>query len=166
MAEASESLNQKNNPPVPFLVRCLATGFFSGYSPVASGTAGSLVGLAMFLIPAMQATTVLAAAIVVMFFIGTYVSARMEQAFGDDPSIVVIDEVVGMWISLLLLPVSIWICVLAFVLFRVFDIFKPPPARRIEKLRNGWGIMLDDVIAGLYANLAVRLMIVAFPNLL
>ena len=163
MAESSEQPALNNRPAVPFLTRCIATGFFAGYSPIASGTAGSLAALVIFMIPAMQTTAVLSTAIIVVFFIGIYTSAKMEHVCGDDPSIVVIDEIVGMWVSLVFLPVSIWLMLLSFVLFRLFDIFKPAPARQLEKLRNGWGIMLDDVVAGVYANLSVRLLLFVFP---
>lgn len=144
-------------------VRLIATGFFSGYSPVAPGTAGSLVGLALYLIPGFEAPALLSSAVVVTFLIGVFTAARMEQSLGEDPPIVVVDEIVGMWISLLFLPKTVRIALLSFVLFRAFDIVKPPPARRLESYRNGWGIMLDDVAAGVYANVAVRLVMLALP---
>ena len=75
-----------------------------------------------------------------------------------------IDEIVGMWISLLFLPKTFFVILLAFIFFRLFDILKPPPARQLEPLPNGWGIMLDDVMAGIYANLAVRLVLLVFPT--
>ena len=79
----------------------------------------------------------------------------IRKRYGDDPSIVVIDEIVGMWITLLFLPKSFMISLIAFILFRAHDIVKIPPARQLESLRNGFGIMLDDVVAGAYANLSV-----------
>jgi phosphatidylglycerophosphatase A len=104
-------------------------------------------------------------AAVAMFFIGVFASARMEEELGEDPPVVVVDEVVGMWISLLFLPKGIWIAGLSFLLFRLFDIVKPPPARRLEALQHGWGIMLDDVAAALYANVAARLALYLLPAL-
>jgi phosphatidylglycerophosphatase A len=89
----------------------------------------------------------------------------MERTLGEDPSVVVIDEVVGMWISLILLPKTIAATVMAFLLFRLFDILKPPPARQSERFRNGWGIMTDDVVAGVYANLVGHGFIFVFPSL-
>jgi len=77
----------------------------------------------------------------------------------------VIDEIVGMWISLLLLPKTVWMVLLSFLFFRAFDIFKPPPARRLERYRHGWGIMLDDVAAAVYANAAARLVLLLFPRI-
>ena len=149
--------------PVPFFVRLIATGLFSGYSPVVPGTAGTLVGLALYAIPGMESTASLCLATAGLFAIGTWASAKMERVFGEDPSIVVVDEVVGMWISLILLPKTLRIALLAFFFFRFYDIIKPPPARQAERLRNGWGIMVDDVVAGVYANLTVRVLVLLFP---
>ncbi len=143
-------------PRAGFVTRFIATGLFSGYAPVAPGTAGSLVGLAIYLIPGFDSPLVLASAAAALFFIGVLTAGRMEKELGEDPPVVVVDEVVGMWISLFLLPRLVWICVLSFLFFRIFDIFKPPPARALEKYGGGWGIMLDDVAAGVYANLAVQ----------
>ena len=150
---------------VPFIVRFLATGFFSGYSPVASGTAGSLVALALYAIPWVRASGTLPIATAAAVVVGVYVSGIMERRYGEDPSIVVIDEIAGMWISLLFITPSIAAAMLAFLLFRLFDIFKPPPARQLERLHGGWGIMLDDVAAGVYANVAVRIILIAFSFL-
>ena len=86
----------------------------------------------------------------------------MEKRLGEDPQIVVIDEIVGMWISLIILPKTIWIVLLAFFFFRVYDTIKPPPARSLEHLKHGLGIMLDDVAAGVYANISVRVILVLF----
>jgi hypothetical protein len=97
----------------------------------------------------------------------TRTAARSKEAFqpgsvhGPDPSIVVIDEIVGMWVSLLFLPASLPLSVAAFVAFRILDVVKPEPARWLERLPDGWGIMLDDVAAGIYANIACRLLLLA-----
>jgi len=81
----------------------------------------------------------------------------VEKDLGHDPSIVVIDEVLGMGISLLFLPRNFWLFFIAFLLFRVFDILKPPPINLSQKLPAGWGIMIDDVIAGFYALIGVHI---------
>ena len=151
---------------VPFVSRFVATGFFSGYSPVVPGTAGSLVGLAIYALPGIEHNIILSSAIIGMFFWGVYVSHQMEKKFGEDPQIVVIDEIVGMWISLLLLPKNFLLALLAFVFFRIYDIIKPPPARNMEHLRNGWGIMLDDVVAGIYANITMRIFLLIYPAII
>lgn len=163
----ADSSAEKAEAPVPsFLTRFLATAGFSGYSPVASGTAGSLVGLLIYLIPGCERVMVLVTLIVVFFIIGVITSSRMEKFYGKDPSIVVIDEVVGMWISLLLFPKSVLLMCLAFVLFRVYDIIKPPPARQIDTLEGGVWIMVDDVVAAVYANVSVRIIGLIFPVIL
>ncbi len=141
------------------LSRFLATGFYSGYAPIAPGTAGSAVAWLIFiLIPGLRDLPLLLL-IVLVFFIGVKVATDVEKTDGHDASVIVIDEMVGMWVSLLILPVSMswtwWIA--AFFLFRFFDIIKPFPAGKSQKLPAGWGIMMDDLFAGLYANLAVRL---------
>jgi phosphatidylglycerophosphatase A len=161
-----------------FFTTLIATGLYSGYIPWASGTFGSLVGVLLYLIPGAEQTGTLSLLIIVGFFGGVVTSAQVALAEGHrltktatlakatfqpgahevpDPSIVVIDEIVGMWISLFLLPVSIPAIVIAFFAFRGFDIIKPPPARQLEKIPDGWGIMLDDVVAGIYANIATRI---------
>jgi len=152
-------------PAVKFLSKFVATGFFSGYSPITPGTAGSLVGLALYGLPLFLYPVQYSIIIVVVFFAGVWTSAQLERQLGDDPQIVVVDEIVGIWISLFLVPRTAWPIVIGFILFRVFDTFKPFPARRMEGLKYGWGVMLDDVVAGIYANLATHLLIFLIPSL-
>jgi phosphatidylglycerophosphatase A len=168
------------NNTIPFFTNLIATGLFSGYSPVASGTAGSIVGVVLYFIPGMSSSVVLGAAIIAAFFAGVATSARVASIVGDrvnadarltkelfqkgphvaaDPSIVVIDEIVGMWIALLFLPKTWPAILIAFFFFRLFDIIKPYPAARLERIPNGWGIMLDDVAAGIYANIAAQILL-------
>ncbi len=155
------------NPPdtISWITRFVATGAFSGYSPIASGTAGSAVGAIVYLIPGTESLIKLALLIVIFFIIGVFTSTKMELVHGKDPSIVVIDEVVGMWISLILLPKTIWVIILSFLLFRIYDIFKPPPARNFDSMHGGFGIMMDDVVAALYANISVWLIGLIFPSI-
>jgi len=163
-----------SNAPPPFWALFIATGGFTGYSPWASGTVGTLAGLLIVLIPGATEPLTLGILIVAGFLLGAVASRAVADHVGHrltrsaemakerfqpgghtvpDPSIVVIDEIVGIWISLLFLPLSIPAYVCAFLLFRAFDILKPPPAGRLENIAGGWGIMLDDVVAGIYANL-------------
>ena len=151
-----EPEHKSNFDKIPYAYRLIATGLGSGYSPLAPGTAGSLVGIALYIPFTFLPHTVLLLATVLVFIIGTIAAAKVENVLGDDPSVVVVDEVVGMWVSLLFIPFSIRAVLFAFLLFRIFDIFKPPPARESEALKNGLGIMTDDVIAGVYANVATR----------
>jgi phosphatidylglycerophosphatase A len=142
----------------------LATGFGSGYSPLAPGTAGSLVGLALLwpltgLAPGWQ-VAVAAATFLVGTLAADYVAAR---AGIEDPGIVVVDEIVGQWVSLLFLPLNPVTLALGFFLFRALDVVKPWPARQLEALHGGWGIMADDLMAGIYANLLLRVALLALP---
>jgi phosphatidylglycerophosphatase A len=139
------------------LATFLATGFGSGYSPFAPGTAGSLVGLVL-LIPLRRAGLGVELGCLFAFTaLGIPAGGLVARRLGiEDPSIVVVDEVVGMWVSLLFLPLNPVTGLAGFVLFRIMDVIKPYPARQLESLPGGWGIMADDVMAGVYANLCLR----------
>jgi len=132
----------------------LATGFGSGYAPLAPGTAGSLLALLIYLFLPLTPWWWLLIIIVTSFAgikTGTYVENRTKK----DPGIVVIDEMAGQWLSLLFLPRTIPVFIAAFFIFRVLDIIKPFPANSAQELNGGLGIMLDDVIAGIYTNLSI-----------
>jgi phosphatidylglycerophosphatase A len=134
----------------------IATGGFSGYAGIVPGTVGSLVGLVLYLPLTGSPIAVRCVATVALCFLGIVASDRVERIWKiKDPSPVVIDEIAGMWIALLFVPHEVIYFAGAFVLFRVFDIIKPFPARQAELLKGGWGIMLDDVVAGIYAGAAV-----------
>lgn len=130
-----------------------------GYVPLASGTLGSALGLGLVAalgrlpIDRLWLSVYLAAAAAALFVMGIWASGQAERFFNRvDPSSVVIDEVVGQMITFLARPDGPWRQLLVgFVLFRLTDIVKPFPARRAEKVPGGWGIMLDDVIAGAYS---------------
>ncbi len=147
----------------PFFVRLIATGFFSGYSSFAPGTAGSGVALAIYcLLPPLN-SWVWGLLLVGLFFLGVYTSRACEKAWGKDPKYVVIDEFVGFFITVSLLPQSVLTGIVGFVVFRILDIIKPPPARQVEALPDGWGIVADDVIAGIYGHLILRLWLAFAP---
>lgn len=123
-----------------------------GFLPKASGTFGSLIALLLWIPLSSQTLMVRGFALIFVIVLGTYVAQRCIRFWGEDPSQVIIDEVAGMWLTLFYIhgkPIGIWI--IAFVLFRSFDILKPSPIRQLEKLHGGIGIMIDDLIAGLYA---------------
>ena len=149
----------KNIPPIPFFIKLFGTGFYSGFFPFASGTFASLVALIVFLFPSFHVWYNLLVLILIFYWIGVYTAEKIERLVGQDPSIVVIDEFVGMWLSLIFLPISVITIVLAFILFRVFDILKPFPANYFNNKSGGNAIMLDDVIAGIYANLVLQLFV-------
>ncbi|HVR70433.1 MAG TPA: phosphatidylglycerophosphatase A [Vicinamibacteria bacterium] len=136
----------------------VATGLGAGYSPVAPGTAGSLVGLALFWPLSGLAVSVQLAALAALFLVAVVSSRTLAAAVGrKDPAVVVVDEVAGMWTTLLFLPFTPVVAALAFLAFRAMDVVKPWPARQLEALPGGWGIVCDDMMAGVYANLLVHL---------
>ena len=129
----------------------------AGYSPIAPGTVGSLVTLvAVWFLPSTWTWISLACSLAVVTVIGTWAAHRVERALGrKDPSVIVIDEVAGMLLSVLLLPRTIPALGTGFVLFRLFDIWKPFPAHESQALSGGLGVMLDDLVAGAYALILV-----------
>ena len=137
------------------LTVAIATVGGVGWAPVAPGTVASVVTvLVLWLVPFSQAGLVLF--FVGVTAIGTWAADRAERALGvKDPGAIVIDEVAGMTLSVLALPRTPLVLLLAFVLFRVFDIVKPPPARQAQALPGGFGVMVDDLVAGLYALVVV-----------
>jgi len=150
-------------PPTSRLAALVATGLGSGYSPIAPGTAGSLVGLALFWPLRDLGLPVQLATLALLFVVGVKSSTSLAVGVGrKDPGLVVVDEVAGMWTTLLLLPFTPAVAALAFVAFRVMDVVKPYPARQLEALPGGWGIMCDDLMAGVYANLLVRVLLRAW----
>jgi phosphatidylglycerophosphatase A len=134
----------------------LATVFGVGYVPLAAGTFGSAVGLLLWrVLPTSPSAS--AIAIVTLFVVGSWSGGVAEGHFGrKDPGAVVIDEVMGMLVTLFLNPVGWRGALFAFVTFRVFDIIKPYPSNRLERLPGGLGIMADDFMAAVYANMALR----------
>ncbi len=141
-----------------FITYSIGTVLGSGYTPVAPGTAASFVAalLYYFFIPSQPSLKVL---VLMFFFIGVAVSFYMEKYEGKDAPLIVIDELVGQWIAYLFLPKTLPLLLAGFILFRIFDIFKPYPINVLQKLKGGWGVMFDDVLAGIYANLLLRIII-------
>jgi phosphatidylglycerophosphatase A len=143
----------------------LATVGYCGYFPIAPGTVGSAAGLVVYLLVWWTRSPLLEAGLIALTFAaGTWAATHAERFFGGiDPGPVVIDEVLGMLITLAFIPVG-WSGALAgFVIFRVFDVIKPFPADRLEKFHGGFGIMADDAMAGVYANLVLRVLIWLLP---
>jgi phosphatidylglycerophosphatase A len=140
---------------MPFAL-ALATVLGVGYAPFAPGTFGSAAGLVLWaLLP--YSIGVQAIAIVAVFVAGSWSGTLAERHFGRmDPGQVVIDEVLGMLITLFLNPVGWSGAIGGFFLFRLADIVKPYPANRLERLHGGLGVMADDAMAAVYANLALR----------
>ncbi len=142
----------------------LATGFGSGLSPKAPGTAGSLAAVPFCYLLGLASLPLKTAIIVVAFAIGVYASQKATDAIGiDDHGGIVWDEFVGMFITVACLPNTLAWLIAGFVVFRIFDIWKPWPIGPIDaKLKGGLGIMLDDVIAGVFALVVLKLIEVTF----
>jgi phosphatidylglycerophosphatase A len=142
----------------------LFTGFFSGYVPFAPGTAGSLVGMILYMLeysllgPIHWAVNL--AAVAALFYPSALICGAGEEFFDvKDPGPVVWDEIIGYFVTMLFLPYDWKIAAAGFVLFRIMDIFKPFPAYQLQSLPGGLGILIDDVVAGIYACAALHLIL-------
>jgi len=149
---------------MPFMHKLIATCFGIGYIPKGGGTVASVVCCAVWYMTQINAThpdnfsfffPVLIT--VVLTVVGIWSATVVEQQWGKDNYRVVIDEIVGMCISLLFVPITVKSLLVGLFLFRLFDIAKPLGIRKLEKLNGGWGVMLDDVLAGLYANVLLQI---------
>lgn len=138
------------------IVKFLATGFYSGLSPKAPGTVGSVTALGIYIVLGMFFKNDISVIITIIFAAGvipaTIVCNMAEKIYGEkDPQKVVIDEFFGQWLTFIFLPFSIKAAFIGFILFRIFDILKPFPINVLQKIRGGIGIMIDDLLAGLFA---------------
>ncbi|MGQ9844404.1 MAG: phosphatidylglycerophosphatase A family protein [Spirochaetota bacterium] len=136
----------------------LFTGLYTGYFPKGSGTVGALLALLLYILLHQVCGTYGTIANVVLVVLITYPAIKLgddaEIYFAQkDPQEVVLDEMLGYWVAMLFHPFSFSGAVLGFFFFRLFDILKPFPIRRLEHFRGGLGIMIDDIIAGVYANI-------------
>jgi len=136
----------------------LASGFGAGYAPIAPGTAGTLVAIPIFLALSSIPFPLYELTILTFFFLASWISGEAERGSGrkDDPRIV-IDEIMGYLITMLWLPKTILFVISGLFVFRFFDIIKPPPIRILEKVKGGYGVVLDDVLAGVYANIVLQI---------
>ena len=154
----------KTNKLAYFIASC----GYAGYVPIAPGTVGSAVGVVLYLL--LQASGfpwAMVVAIAVAIIAGTWAADVVEHSLNtEDPSLVVVDELAGMLLSLWLIPLSWLGLVVGFLVFRLLDIVKPFPCRQAERLTGGLGIMTDDLIAGLYTNGILRLASLFLPALL
>lgn len=144
----------------------IATCGYLGYVPIAPGTFGSAAGLAVFFaVRSTGSTSAELASIVVLFAVGVWSGTLAEHHFGGiDPGPVVLDEVVGMLITLAFIPVNVTGAIVGFLVFRIFDVVKPWPSARFEHLPGGLGVMADDGMAAIYGNLVMRGLIVVAPG--
>ncbi len=140
------------------IIKFLASGFYTGYSPFAPGTAGSLMGVLVYLLLQHLSYPVRIGMVVLISVSGIFIAGEAEKLYGKkDCRHIVIDEIAGMLTTLVFLPQGIGFLFAGFIAFRILDILKPFPAGLAERrLPGGWGIMMDDILAGVYAGLVVR----------
>jgi phosphatidylglycerophosphatase A len=136
----------------------LATGFGVGYSPIAPGTLGTLITIPLYYFLSAIRSPLYEITLLALIFLSIWISENAEIFFGkkDDPRIV-IDEMTGFLITMLWVPKTIVSVILGFFLFRFFDIVKPPPIRLIERAKGGFGVVLDDLVAGVYSNIILQI---------
>ena len=142
------------------LIMFIATGCYSGYLPKAPGTWGSLVGLLLFYLLHTLSLGTYLAVVASIFLVGTFAAGGAEKIMDhQDPGLVVIDEIVGMLITMIAVPATPLAMALGFVLFRIFDILKPFPVNFFDqRFHGGLGIMLDDVMAGIYSLIILQVL--------
>jgi len=140
----------------------LATTFGSGFFPIAPGTVGALVAIVVlwFLPPISLFTLILAT--IAFYFVGIWAATLAEEVWEHDAGKINWDEVVGMMVTVIALPKTGIVYIAAFIAFRIFDIIKPAPVRQSEKLPRGWGVMTDDVLAGIYGNILLQIVFRVF----
>jgi phosphatidylglycerophosphatase A len=155
----SRKISSSSGPEPSLPIKLFASGLYTGYVPAASGTLGSAIAVAFYFIPGFESPLILGLIILLVFGLGIITSSNMEKRYGHDPAEVTIDEVVGMWITLIFLPKKIFVVLAAFLVFRFFDIIKPFPARKFDTMHGGFGIMMDDVVSGIYANITMQFLL-------
>lgn len=150
------------------IYKLTATALGAGYSPFAPGTMGAIVGcitLWLFekynLISSTSTPLLFIGLIVITTILGIIATDKLEVDWGKDPSKVVLDEVVGMWITMMFVPFSFLNVLIGFGLFRFFDIAKPLGIRKLESLKGGVGVMSDDILAGIYSNIILQITVYA-----
>jgi len=144
---------------INYFEKFIGSGFYTGYFPVASGTVGSFAAILIYMIPGFENFFIIIPITIIFLVYGIFVGTKFEAQYGKDPAECTVDEVVGTWISLLALPKTFWIIGSAFFVWRILDIIKPPPARGLENLKGGLGIMMDDVISGFYTLIIMHLVV-------
>jgi phosphatidylglycerophosphatase A len=148
---------------INLIEKIVGSGLYTGYIPLASGTFGSIVALLIyFFVPHFEELYIIVPSILIFSLWGIKIGTKFESLYGKDPAECTIDEVVGMWITLLLLPKNILISLIAFTVWRTLDIIKPFPASKSEALEGGLGIMMDDIISAVYSLIIVHLILVIF----
>ena len=155
-------------PALPSLVdrfaMVIASFGMSGFFPVAPATFASAITAVLLYFVLPISSLAWAVLLVALMVVGVWSSGRLERMLGEDPSAAVIDEVMGMTLTMIAAPITPFTLVIGFVLFRIFDVLKVWPGRRLERMHGGWGIMLDDVLAGIYAAVVLQVILRVWPD--
>jgi phosphatidylglycerophosphatase A len=149
---------------INFLEKLIGSGLYTGYLPKAPGTWGSLAAMILFLIPGFENPSLMILIISFSILISVPIAVKFESIYGEDPGQFTFDEFIGMWITLLFIPKKIWFILLAFLIWRAMDILKPFPVRKLESVKNGWGVVLDDVLAGIYSFMIIQILIYVYNS--
>ncbi len=147
-----------------WLTKLIATGLFTGYSPFVSGTVGTVPAWVLVFLLFDKGMPVQLGVTAAMFAVSVWAATEAEKTFGHDSKKIVIDEWAGMCVAVLWVPHSLTNYVIAFVAFRAFDVFKLPPAARAERLPRGWGVTMDDIAAGVQANVLTQIVVFALAR--
>jgi len=151
------------SPSKNSIAKIVATFCYVGYFPVASATVGSAIGIAIYCL-VKNNVVAYCVTIAALFLLGTISADIYEKNIGKkDPREVIIDEVASVFLVYLFIPFSLRNLVMGFFLFRLFDVIKPPPIRKLEKLPGGLGIMSDDIVAAFYANILLQILSAVLP---
>lgn len=144
-------------------IKMISSFFYLGHSPFMPGTLGSIAGLLVYFL-VKDREVLYAFTILFTFGIGVLFAGEAERIYKrKDASMIVIDEVCGMLLALFFIPYNLFLVILGFFLFRIFDILKPPPAKKMEKLTGSLGIMFDDIVAALYTNFILQIVARVLP---
>lgn len=147
--------------------KIIATVFGIGYIPKGGGTVAAFAFCVLFYFGVQYhaiSQTGLILFTISVFAVGVFAANKLETIWGKDSGKIVIDEVLGMAISLLLLPINFTIIVMGLILFRIFDIWKPLYIKKTEKLKGGWGVMTDDAVAGIYSNIVLQIIVYSYTK--
>jgi len=148
----------------------IATLLGVGHIPFMPGTFGTIVATLVYItfpeawFSEFRFLPYSGAALLILGLLSVYVSTQAEKSYGKDASVIIIDDFVGYFVAIFLMPRTLWIVIYSFVLYRVFDIAKPFPINRSQNLPRGWGVVVDDVIAGIFTNVLLQVLIKAYPQ--